>query len=255
VNVSASDNVGVSKVNLLVNGVQLASDITSPYGFSWDSTKVPNGNVTLTAYAYDAAGNATSSSISVKVANTVDTTAPTVSLTAPANGATVKGLVAVNVSASDNVGVSKVNLLVNGVQLASDTTSPYGFSWDSTKVPNGNVTLTAYAYDAAGNAASSSISVKVANTTDTTAPSATISNPGSGAIVSGTVGIQASASDNVGVKTLSLYIDGTFQTSVSGASLSYSWDTLSILAGTHTLLVKAQDAAGNVGSQSIQVTK
>jgi hypothetical protein len=219
------------------------------------STAVDLGAVGLDPYYGHGRVNAAAAVQAAKTAVPQDTTAPTVSLTAPAYGATVKGLVAVNVSASDNVGVSKVNLLVNGVQLASDITSPYGFSWDSAKVPDGSATLIAYAYDAAGNSASSSISVKVANTVDTTAPTANISNPGSGSKVSGTVGIQASASDNVGVKTLSLYIDGTYQTSVSGGSLSYNWNTRRILAGTHTLLVKAQDAAGNVGSKSIQVTK
>lgn len=190
-----------------------------------------------------------------KTATASDTSAPSVSLSAPAKGATVKGLVAVNVSASDNVGVSRVDLVVNGIQLASDTTSPYGFSWDSTKVPDGNATLIAYAYDAAGNSASSSISVKVANTADTTAPTAVISNPASGAGVAGTVGVQVSASDNVGVSTVSLYIDGQLKSSVTGSSLSYNWNTRKISAGSHTIRVDARDAAGNLGSTSIQVTK
>ena len=203
--------------------------------------------------------NAAAAVQAAKAAVPQDATPPAVSLTAPANGATVSGLVAVNVSATDNVGVSQVTLLVNGVQLASDISSPYGFSWDSTRLPNGNATLTAYAYDAAGNSSSSSITVNVSNaaavTADTTAPTAVISNPIGGAKVSGTVGVTASASDNVGVKTLSLYIDGTLQASVSGASLSYNWNTRKAAAGSHTLLVKAQDAAGNIGSKSIQVTK
>lgn len=186
----------------------------------------------------------------------LDTVPPVVSLTAPANGATVSGLVTVDVSASDNVGVSKVNLFVNGVQLASDITAPYGFSWDSTTAANGSVTLTAYAYDAAGNSASSSISVNVANATlSTVAPVVTISNPGNGAKVSGMVNINASASDAVAISKLSLFIDGSFMTSSNGATLSYKWNARKVSTGTHTIQVTARDAAGNVGSQSIQVVK
>lgn len=203
--------------------------------------------------------NAAAAVQAAKTASTGDTTPPTVSLTAPTNGSTVSGLVAVSVNASDNVGVSRVDLLVNGTKLASDTTAPYGFSWDSSKVPNGGATLVAYAYDAAGNYASSGISVNVANTatptTDTTPPVATISNPANGAKVSGNVNVQASATDNVGVSGMNLYIDGQLASSVSGAGLSYNWKAQRIAAGSHTIKVEAKDAAGNIGSQSIQVVK
>lgn len=184
-----------------------------------------------------------------------DTAAPTVSLTAPTGGATVKGLVAVNVSANDNIGVSRVELVVNGTKLASDTASPYGFTWDSSMVPDGSATLIAYAYDAAGNYSSSTVSVKVANTTDTTAPTAAISNPGSGTKVSGNVSVAASASDNIAVTSVKLYINNQLKASISGGSLSYNWNTRKLPAGTHTIQVDAMDAAGNVGSQSIQVVK
>lgn len=186
-----------------------------------------------------------------------DTSAPTVAISAPTAGATVKGLVSVNVSASDNVGVARVDLVVNGTKLASDTSSPYGFSWDSTKVADGNATLVAYAYDAAGNYSSSTVTVKVANGSggDTIAPVVSISNPLSGSKVSGNVSVQASATDNVGVSSLSLYIDGKLVAKAQGRNLSYTWKTQYVASGTHSLQVTATDAAGNTGSKVISVTK
>ncbi len=93
-----------------------------------------------------------------------DTTPPTVSITAPLNGATVSGTVAINATASDNVGVTKVEFNVDGVLKSTDTTSPYSFSWDSTSVSNGTHSLTAKAYDAATNSTvSSPVSVTVNN--------------------------------------------------------------------------------------------
>lgn len=186
-----------------------------------------------------------------------DTQSPGVNLTSPTGGGTVKGLVPVGANASDNVGVTKVELRANGTLVATDITSPYSFTWDSTSVSDGNATLTAYAYDAAGNYSSSSVAVNVANSvaTDTVVPVANISNPGNGSMVSGTVGIQGSGSDNVGVASLQLYIDGMLVATATGNSLTYSWNTRKVGSGTHTLRLDARDAKGNVGSKTIQVAK
>lgn len=178
-----------------------------------------------------------------------------VSITSPTTGSSVKGLVAVDVAASDNVGVARVDLLVNGVFFASDASAPFGFSWDSTQVPDGNATLTAYAYDAAGNASAHAVTVKVTNTPDTTAPAAAITSPTNGARVSGTVAVKASASDNVGVTGMRLFINGMQVASSSAGSLSYSWNTRKNAAGSYTLQVEARDAAGNVGTHSITVSR
>src|SRR5206468_12630419 len=79
----------------------------------------------------------------VTVSN-ADTTPPSVSISAPASGATVSGSVTVSASASDNIGVAGVQFLVDGANLgAEDTSSPYSVSWNTTTVGNGSHTLTA----------------------------------------------------------------------------------------------------------------
>jgi len=99
-------------------------------------------------------------------AGTGDTTPPTTSITAPAGGATVSGTTSVTASASDNVGVSKVEFYLDGALQATDTASPYSWSWNTTASANGSHSLQSKAYDAAGNVGSSStISVTVSNTT------------------------------------------------------------------------------------------
>src|SRR5205085_8848856 len=57
-----------------------------------------------------------------------DMTPPTAVITAPTGGATLPGTFAVNVSAMDDVGVTKVELLVDGVLNATDTMPPYSFN-------------------------------------------------------------------------------------------------------------------------------
>lgn len=268
VSVNASDNVGVAKVSLAVNGTVIASDMTAPYQFTWNSTSVPNGSAKLTAIASDAAGNtATSAAVTVNVSNTTvsppDTTPPTVSIASPTGG-TVSGTVTVSVNASDNVGVTQVSLMVNGGVIASSNTAPYSFAWNTTTVANGTVSLTAKAYDAAGNSTvSAPVSVNVSNGTsasvaDSTPPVVTITSPSNGSVV-GTknVSITSSATDNSGAAgiTQRLYIDGGLRTTVTGGSLSYTWNVRKVSSGTHTIKVTATDAAGNTSSTQIQVTK
>ena len=95
-----------------------------------------------------------------------DTTAPSVSLTAPSNGASVGGSVSLTASASDNVAVAGVTFKVNGVTIGSEvTTPPYTVAWDTTATSSGSKTITATARDTSGNVTvSSSISVTVDNT-------------------------------------------------------------------------------------------
>lgn len=194
----------------------------------------------------------------------VDTQAPSVAISAPLGGSTVSGLTGVDVSASDNVGVTRVELRVNGSTIATDTGSPYQFSWDTTKLSNGTATVVAYAFDAAGNSqASTSLSVNVANATDsvvvtdTTPPVVTISNPGNGTKVSGNVSVKVAASDNAGAAGIkqSLYINGALKATVTGGSLSYSWNTRKVASGSYTITATAVDGTGNKSSTSVLVSR
>jgi beta-lactamase superfamily II metal-dependent hydrolase len=93
-----------------------------------------------------------------------DTTLPSTSITAPAAGATVSGTTTVTASATDNVGVTKVEFYVDGALQATDTTSPYSWSWNTTAAANGAHSLTSKAFDAALNTkTSASVSVTVSN--------------------------------------------------------------------------------------------
>ena len=88
-------------------------------------------------------------------------------------------------------------------------------------------------------------------TADTTPPSTSVTAPANGATVNGTVSVTATASDNVGVTKMEIYIDGSLATSNTNAtSLTYSWNTTTVANGSHTIQSKAYDAAGNVGSSS-----
>jgi len=86
---------------------------------------------------------------------TGDTTPPNIIITSPADGSTVPSVVSVSVSATDNVGVVKVDLYVDGSLYGSSTKSPFSVKWNTRKAFRGIHTLNSKAYDAVGNVGNS----------------------------------------------------------------------------------------------------
>lgn len=110
-------------------------------------------------------GSVTSSNATLTVVSATDTTAPTVSATESGTS----GTITLGATATDNVGVTKVEWYLDSVQKGTDTTSPYSLALDSTTLANGSHTLVAKAYDAAGNVGTStSVGFSVSNVTQTT---------------------------------------------------------------------------------------
>jgi len=88
---------------------------------------------------------------------------PTVTFTGPANGSTVSGTVTIQVTASDDKGINKVEIYVDNVLKATLTGFPYTYQWDTTTVSDGTHILRAIAYDTSGQTADDQISVTVQN--------------------------------------------------------------------------------------------
>ncbi|WP_224365338.1 Ig-like domain-containing protein [Hyalangium versicolor] len=258
VSASASDDRGVSKVEFYDGTRLFASCGYAPCSFTWDTSAEATGAHTLSVKAYDAAGNVgTSAPVTVTVAR--DTTPPTVALTAPAAGATLTGTVTVTATATDDMGIRKVEFLVDGVVADTETLafpSPpsFRFYWDTKKSLNGGHTLEARATDVNGNVSTTpTVSVTVVN--DSTAPLVSITSPTNGAQVSGTVSVQTSAWDSSGVPQVKLLVDGNVQSTVYNPPFVFTWQTLSVTNGSHTLTAWATDPSGNVAiSDPITIT-
>src|SRR6185369_9616454 len=151
-----------------------------------------------------------------------------------------------------NVGVTKVEFYLDGALQATDTTSPYAWSWDTTKSANGSHTLTSKAYDAAANSSSSAaVGVTVSNVADTTPPSAPSNLAASGARKKISLTWSAST-DNVGVTSYQVLrsssATGTFTQIATTTTTSYSDNVAS--RSTWYYEVTASDAAGNVSAAS-----
>ena len=154
INIVAADDVGITKVECYMDGVLAGTNSASPAAFTWNTAAYANGVYSLQARAYDAAGNMGSSAfVTVTVHNIVpDGIAPTVAITSPTAGSTLAGKKKdVSVTATDNVGVTRVDLLVDGKFYATSSSSSPVFAWMIGKLTRGSHFLQAVAYDAAGN--------------------------------------------------------------------------------------------------------
>ena len=248
---TASDKVGV--VGYLVtesasapsaNAIGWSASVPSSFTFSGEGVR--------TAYAWtkDAAGNV-SAGLSRSVTITLpDTAAPTVSLDWFDNGKSVT----VAVNANDDVAVSKVEFYLNGVLQATSNTAPYLFNLDTASMADGAYTLSSKAYDAAGNVGQSSlVTVNVSKPiVDTIAPTVAFLEPASTYIIGSNVSISSSATDNIAVTKVELYIDGSLKLSTTNSSFKIGWN---FSLGVHKITVKAYDAANNVVTRSKTVNR
>jgi len=230
---ASTDNLGVTGYDVYRNG-SLLTILGSVTTYS-DTSVTP-----LTSYQYQVSARDAAENISVlsNIANVTtppDSTPPTVTLTAPVNGATIRGTVTLTADASDNIAVNHVDFLINGSVVGTDNTSPYSLNWNSAALPDGSATITAQALDTASN---STTSVAVSVTLDNTPPDITITSGPSTLTNSSTAAFSfASTEANV-----------TFSCSLDGAAFSTCTSPVSYTAlvdGSHTFGVRATDAAGN----------
>lgn len=177
---TASDNRGLSHVDFLIDDQLYANDFAAPYSFTWFTTGFASGPHTLTARAYDTSNNPTTSFPVTVTFDNPDTSAPHVTITAPTSPGTVGGLVEVTATATDDTygtGVASVELVIDGVPVATDSVAPYRFTWDTTAGDNGYRGVEVRATDGAGNIGSDYATIYVDNGIATATYDATLRAP------------------------------------------------------------------------------
>ncbi len=262
VTIEASDDNGVDRVELYVDGDSLTSDNEVPYQFDWNTTSyADDGSHSIYAKVFDAAGNNSTTAITtvtVSSGSSDDVTAPTGLMTYPQSGQAVFGTVKVTIEASDDRGVDRVELFVDGDSLTSDSEAPYQFDWNTASyADDGSHSIYAKVFDAAGNSSTTAITtvtVSSGSSNDLTAPTVLLLYPVAGYTVSGTVAMRADAQDNVAVTSVEFFVDGDREGNgvLSNGTWLYNWDSSTKTDSTqHTIYLKASDAAGNIGTSAI----
>jgi hypothetical protein len=234
------------------------TDSTSPYSCSWDSTTVTDGLYDFRAFVQnDAGGSATSTAVTNR---RVDNTAPTAGITDP--GTPLRGTLSVSASGTDGgSGVANVKVQRSPAgagtwtDICTDSSSPYSCSWDTTAVSDGLYDLRSVSTDNAGNSTNSSTVTN--RRVDNTAPTASMTNPGSP--ITGTKSFDGTSTDTGGSGVASL----KFQSSPTGAGTwsdmcsdttspySCSYDTSALSDGQYDFRSLATDNAGNTANSTV----
>src|SRR5580700_6029343 len=177
----------------------------------------------------------------------------TVSITSPASGATVSGTTTATATATDPVGITSVQFQVDGTSLgASLTAAPYSLSLDTRALSNGKHNLTAIAVDNSGNKATSTVVSILISNLSAVPPTVSITSPVSGATVSGTTTVTATATDPVGITSVQFQVHGTsLGASLTAAPYSLSLDTRALSNGKHNLTAIAVDNSGNKATSTV----
>ncbi|TKB43964.1 Ig-like domain-containing protein [Thalassotalea mangrovi] len=295
VNVNATDNEAVKKVELYFAGQRIGADFSSPYSFSVNSSTVADGEHALTAVATDTAGNVTETSnhyVMVKNAEIevtpdpepevpVDGNGPKLTLLSPDVSVTQSQELNVMVDAVDSDGVEKVEIYFRGRLVKTLTAAPYNHSINISKLGSGYKTLQVIAYDTKGNSTATDVlNVMVDNTqpepevptnpeptdpeptdpepevptdpepevpgVDTEAPYVQIVTPQAGSTNGGELNIEVDAQDNVAVTKVELYFRGRLVKTKEAGPYEFTINISRLSEGEKTLRAVAYDAAGNV---------
>ncbi len=252
---AASDDSAVASVSLKIDsGAYQAASGTTSWALGLNTTSLTNGSHIITARATDNAGAYSETSETLNVSNTVTNTPPTVSISAPAAGATVSGTISVSGTSSDSSAVASVMVKVDSgaYQTASGTTS-WALGLNTTSLANGWHTITARATDNAGAYTETSETIYVSNSTSTSGSLAvSISAPSNAATVSGMVAVTGTSS---GAARLQVRFDALGYIDVPPASSwSYAFDSTAFASGAHTLVARATDSSGATTSAQISLT-
>jgi len=225
-----------------------AAQISAPFSVNYDTRALVNGNHTCTVIVTDSQNNQTVVNQTVTFKNV-----PLVTVTSPGSGASVSGIITLQASVTSyGAGTTTAQWKVDGNNVGAPVTSPYSTSHDTRGLVNGSHTYSVTITDAQGNSSTASVTAVFHNL-----PVVTMTSPGNGATVTGTITIAASVTQYGSSCTVQFQIDGSNFSPQSGGNGNYSvgYDTHYLGVGWHTATTIVTDAQGNstTVSQSIYV--
>jgi hypothetical protein len=248
---SASDATSpVASVKFYVRGALLGTDSTAPFSLNWDTTTGADGGATIQVVVEDMAGNTTTSAVRNV---SVDNVSPTPNLADP--GQYLNGTVSLSASSDpDTTQVDFERRTAGGgswVTIASDTTTPWGTSLDTTALADGLYDFRAIATDATGHTGTSPIRANVR--VDNTSPAGSLTSPAGGATVGGpSVTLSGSYSDaGSGIASVRYELrptgGGSWATIATSTSAPFgaTWDATTVASGSYDLQPVLTDRAGN----------
>ena len=252
----ATDNVSINRVEFYHN-YELEFIVTSyPYQYEWNSTDAEDDSEHIWyVKAFDTSENNTQTQPIAVFVDNEDDIPPTGFILYPYAGQTVSGIVQIQVSVSDNLGIDQVEFFIEGNTIGTNSEYPYSKEWNTENTELAtedeehviSITIT----DLGGNSTDvSPISVLVNNIVipgdDTTPPVVAILTPVSSQTVGDTVLISGFAIDNMGIEDVKFYVDDELVATVSDSPYTHNWVTYELSNGSdHVIQMTATDLSDN----------
>jgi RHS repeat-associated protein len=249
----ASGAAPVTRVEFLADATVIATVGNSPYTADW--ANVAAGTYQLSARATDRIGSATTSAAR-RILVDSHNTPPTVSLTAPLDGAAypLSATVTLTATASDvelNTPVSRVDFYHGPTLIGGSTTAPYQLAW--TPPAAGVYRLTARATDSAG--AMTTSAAHELTVQGNLPPTVSLTSPGANErfTAPATVTLTADANDADGVARVDFFHGATLIGSAASSPYRVVWNP--VAAGSYLLTAQATDRLGaSQSSAAVPIT-
>lgn len=146
----------IEQVEYWVDGTLVATLTEKPFAHDWDASDLMPGEYGIRIAARDTAANEGETTLTLVVVPLVE-----VRITAPRDGAEIRGEVTIHVEARSHGALDRVDVLLDDEFLGSLELAPYEMPWDTSAVEPGHHRLTAIAYDIDGNRTEDSLMLTV----------------------------------------------------------------------------------------------
>lgn len=240
--ITASDNVGVVKIEAFVNGIETQIDENNCITIE----NAAEGEYVFIANAYDEAENKGTVTYTVTVVS-VDDELPTVAITFDKDIYFENDDIVFNVTAEDNIAVTKLEVTVDGSIVTANENGSYTIKNAELKTYE----VIAKAYDEAGNEgiAKESVTVNEVIIPDTEAPVVSINFDKDTYLERDDIVFTVTAEDNIAVTKVEVTVDGT----AVNADENGNYTIKNAEQKTYKVIAKAYDEAENVGEFSANV--
>ena len=247
ISASISSSVGYASVVFWADNWTQIGSSSSPQ-LLYNSGAISNGNHQFFVSVLDSAGNTLAAS-DIVTANVQNTT--TATMVSPASGATISGQITISASVQPATGYASVAFWADNWTRIGSASSPQ-LTYNTAALANGNHTFFITVLDSQGAALAAS-NIIPANVQNSAIPSLTMSAPGNGSTVSGTITVSTSV--NTSVSSVTFYSDTWSNpiATVSAAPYQTSFNTVPIVNGSHSFWATAQNAAGSGASNVLTV--
>ncbi|AXT18814.1 hypothetical protein D7030_05720 [Flavobacteriaceae bacterium AU392] len=241
INVSADDEIGVAKVEIFIDGVEVAEDVSAPFNLTVDVSSLETGNHTLRVSVSDAAGNTTS----VEEIIFVDNTMPSITNVSIENDQIIGGndnLLTFDVS--DDNGIENVVVSINGDNISEITDEVYEVNIETLDLQDGTNEIQITATDLTGNVSNLTLNFIA----DNSGPEITINSISENQIIDDIINFNPSVDDAFSeVASLEVLLnDERIQFFEDINDFSFEFDPELVATGNNVFTFIAIDALGNL---------